>query len=119
MSFSVPERKLFVGMLSKKCNENDVRGMFGQFGTIEECTVLRDTNGQSKGMLERRRQTPFTFSPFLRYIPFAITFNVTSRRTMIFPPARPLTLAYRFLYSVCVWGGLGRVEMSKEHQAAI
>jgi RNA recognition motif-containing protein len=45
----VSERKLFVGMLSKKCNENDVRGMFGQFGTIEECTVLRDTNGQSKG----------------------------------------------------------------------
>ncbi|XP_059471509.1 CUGBP Elav-like family member 2 isoform X3 [Neocloeon triangulifer] len=43
------ERKLFVGMLAKKCNENDVRGMFGQFGTIEECTVLRDTNGQSKG----------------------------------------------------------------------
>ncbi|XP_065341146.1 CUGBP Elav-like family member 2 isoform X13 [Cloeon dipterum] len=43
------ERKLFVGMLSKKCNENDVRGMFGTFGTIEECTVLRDTNGQSKG----------------------------------------------------------------------
>jgi len=38
-------------MLSKKCTENDVRVMFGPYGTIEECTVLRDTNGQSKGTL--------------------------------------------------------------------
>uniref|UniRef100_A0A1B6DZT0 RRM domain-containing protein n=1 Tax=Clastoptera arizonana TaxID=38151 RepID=A0A1B6DZT0_9HEMI len=43
------ERKLFVGMLSKKCTESDVRMMFGQFGMIEECYVLRDTSGQSKG----------------------------------------------------------------------
>lgn len=43
------ERKLFVGMLNKKYNENDVRQLFGGHGTIEECTVLRDTSGQSKG----------------------------------------------------------------------
>ncbi|KAG8244670.1 CUGBP Elav-like member 2 [Homalodisca vitripennis] len=36
-------------MLSKRCTEVDVRGMFEQFGHIEECTVLRDNNGQSKG----------------------------------------------------------------------
>ncbi|XP_023315279.1 CUGBP Elav-like family member 1 isoform X16 [Trichogramma pretiosum] len=41
-------RKLFVGMLSKKFTENDVRNMFDVYGEIEECSVLRE-NGQSKG----------------------------------------------------------------------
>ncbi len=36
-------------MLSKKYNENDVRQLFSGHGTIEECTVLRDPNCQSKG----------------------------------------------------------------------
>ena len=39
-------------MVSKKYNESDVRVMFQSFGTIEECTVLRDTNGISKGKNE-------------------------------------------------------------------
>ncbi|XP_029405110.2 CUGBP Elav-like family member 1 isoform X3 [Bactrocera dorsalis] len=47
--YLVPERKLFVGMLNKKYNEADVRQLFTGHGTIEECTVLRDQNGQSKG----------------------------------------------------------------------
>ncbi|CRL02483.1 CLUMA_CG015390, isoform A [Clunio marinus] len=47
--YLLPERKLFVGMLNKKYNENDVRQMFSSHGTIEECTVLRDPSGQSKG----------------------------------------------------------------------
>ncbi|XP_034670091.1 CUGBP Elav-like family member 2 isoform X2 [Drosophila subobscura] len=36
-------------MLNKKLNENDVRKLFEVHGNIEECTVLRDQNGQSKG----------------------------------------------------------------------
>ncbi|XP_055683632.1 CUGBP Elav-like family member 1 isoform X4 [Lutzomyia longipalpis] len=43
------ERKLFVGMLNKKLSEEDVRHLFDQYGKIEECTVLRDQNKQSKG----------------------------------------------------------------------
>ncbi|XP_052086690.1 CUGBP Elav-like family member 2 isoform X12 [Mytilus californianus] len=43
------ERKLFVGMISKKCSENDIRMIFSPFGSIEDCTVLRDQNGQSRG----------------------------------------------------------------------
>ena len=47
--FSSAERKLFVGMLNKKYNEVEVRQLFAGYGNIEECTVLRDQNGQSKG----------------------------------------------------------------------
>ena len=36
-------------MLNKQMNEEDVRRIFEPYGTIEECTILRGTNGESKG----------------------------------------------------------------------
>lgn len=36
-------------MLSKTCTEDDVRLMFEAYGVVEEVTVLRDKEGQSKG----------------------------------------------------------------------
>ncbi|XP_032361148.1 CUGBP Elav-like family member 2 isoform X14 [Etheostoma spectabile] len=48
-SNAVEDRKLFIGMVSKKCNENDIRVMFSAFGQIEECRILRGPDGLSRG----------------------------------------------------------------------
>uniref|UniRef100_A0A8B9KJX2 CUGBP Elav-like family member 3 n=1 Tax=Astyanax mexicanus TaxID=7994 RepID=A0A8B9KJX2_ASTMX len=43
------DRKLFVGMLGKQQEDDDVRKMFELFGRIDECTILRAPDGTSKG----------------------------------------------------------------------
>uniref|UniRef100_UPI00358E6179 CUGBP Elav-like family member 1 n=1 Tax=Myxine glutinosa TaxID=7769 RepID=UPI00358E6179 len=45
---TVEERKLFVGMLSKDMNDDDVRRMFVHFGVVEDCKILRGPDGESK-----------------------------------------------------------------------
>ena len=47
---SVEERKVFVGMLSKSLVESDVTMMFAPFGNVEDCSVVKDHEGNSKGI---------------------------------------------------------------------
>ncbi len=47
--FVLLERKLFIGMVSKNLDEQNIRTIFQAYGTIEDCTVLRDANGKSRG----------------------------------------------------------------------
>ncbi|KAF0289151.1 CUGBP Elav-like family member 1 [Amphibalanus amphitrite] len=43
------ERKLFVGMIGKQADDEAVWSLFHKFGPVEECTVLRDAQKNSKG----------------------------------------------------------------------
>uniref|UniRef100_A0AAQ4PR50 RRM domain-containing protein n=1 Tax=Gasterosteus aculeatus aculeatus TaxID=481459 RepID=A0AAQ4PR50_GASAC len=46
---AVEDRKLFIGMISKKYGENEIRMLFLSFGQMEECRILRGPDGQSRG----------------------------------------------------------------------
>jgi len=42
-------RKLFVGMISRSIDDNGLKVMFSPYGTIEDVTILKGADGQSKG----------------------------------------------------------------------
>eukprot|EP00128_Syssomonas_multiformis_P000687 Colp12_sorted_trinity150504_noHs@30611 len=43
------QRKLFIGMISRKAEEDEIKKMFEPFGEIEEFNILRNPDGTSKG----------------------------------------------------------------------
>lgn len=43
------ERRLFVGMLPKTMSDNELTVMFAPYGALEDCVILKDRDGQSKG----------------------------------------------------------------------
>jgi len=45
---AVPENKLFIGMLSRKAGEPEVREIFEPFGEIREIYMIRNADGSSK-----------------------------------------------------------------------
>mmetsp|Transcript_29972 Transcript_29972/g.33649 ORF Transcript_29972/g.33649 Transcript_29972/m.33649 type:complete len:676 (+) Transcript_29972:257-2284(+) len=45
---SVPENKLFVGMLSRKAGEDEICELFAPFGEIREIYMIRNADGSSK-----------------------------------------------------------------------
>lgn len=47
--FAEEERKLFVGMLPKNMADEDLKKEMLPFGAIEDCVILRDRDGNSKG----------------------------------------------------------------------
>jgi RNA recognition motif-containing protein len=64
------ERKLFVGMVSKNFDEQNIRTLFQSYGSIEDCTVLRDTNGKSRGKNSNITQTRLNYFLGCAFITF-------------------------------------------------
>jgi len=42
-------RKLYVGMLSRKMDVDDIQTMFSSYGVVEDVTVLKNADGKSRG----------------------------------------------------------------------
>uniref|UniRef100_A0A4W5PSN2 CUGBP Elav-like family member 3 n=1 Tax=Hucho hucho TaxID=62062 RepID=A0A4W5PSN2_9TELE len=75
------DRKLFVGMLNKQQTEEDVYRLFEPYGAIDECTVLRGPDGNSKVQHAQTHTHPHTHSSIL-VVKFADTDKERTIRRM-------------------------------------
>ncbi|TEA34047.1 hypothetical protein DBR06_SOUSAS2310153 [Sousa chinensis] len=91
---AVEDRKLFIGMISKKCTENDIRVMFSSFGQIEECRILRGPDGLSRVLGEG------CSSPMV--VKFADTQKDKEQKRM----AQQLQQQMQQISAASVWGNL-------------
>uniref|UniRef100_A0A8D0X491 CUGBP Elav-like family member 2 n=1 Tax=Sus scrofa TaxID=9823 RepID=A0A8D0X491_PIG len=55
-SNAVEDRKLFIGMVSKKCNENDIRVMFSPFGQIEDTQKDKEQRRLQQQLAQQMQQ---------------------------------------------------------------
>lgn len=58
------DRKLFIGMINKRLSENEIRALFAPYGAIDDCMVLRDTAGASRG--KNHLDSPKTYSGYTK-----------------------------------------------------
>lgn len=78
------DRKLFVGMISKKMNDEQVRELFTPFGSIEECRVLRTQDGQSRGCAFVTFDTKLDAQSAVRHMHQSRTLEVSIYQSRIF-----------------------------------
>lgn len=70
------EHKLFIGMLPKNVSEDEVSGLFSQYGTIKDLQILRGSQQTSKGSF-RFVSAWFSWS-YERYHTFSWIFTISS-----------------------------------------